>query len=299
MNFKKGIFVFAAAGMIFLHGQAAAQENDIVAKIRDKKITITEFNKIIDQMGGGNQKMSAQPPQQKEVLLRRLMQIMAVSDLAGGQGFDQREDIKEQMKIVMDNFIAVAYLKSEVDEKIKVTEEDMKHYYKIHQDDFKAPEMLKARHILVKADKSASEEDRKKAREKAEEALRKAKAGEDFAKLASDFSDDLGSKTKGGDLGLFPRGKMVKAFEDAAFALKPGELSGIVETGFGYHIIKAEEKTPGGVQTFEKVRETVNKKVFEERRQARATEIIEKAVKDAGVEMYPEKLTPKDKPKEK
>jgi parvulin-like peptidyl-prolyl isomerase len=87
--------------------------------------------------------------------------------------------------------------------------------------------------------------DTKAVRAKAEEILRRVRAGEDFAALAGQFSEDPGSRERGGDLGWFGRGTMVKPFEDAAFALKPGEVSGIVESQFGYHIIKLEERRGG------------------------------------------------------
>ncbi|MFL6285050.1 MAG: peptidylprolyl isomerase [Pyrinomonadaceae bacterium] len=86
--------------------------------------------------------------------------------------------------------------------------------------------------------------DPKVSRAKAEDILRRVRAGEDFAALAGQFSEDPGSRTHGGDLGWFGRGMMVKPFEDATFALKPGEVSGIVESQFGYHIIKLEERRP-------------------------------------------------------
>jgi peptidyl-prolyl cis-trans isomerase C len=88
--------------------------------------------------------------------------------------------------------------------------------------------------------------DSKPARAKIEGLLARVRAGEDFAKLAGEFSDDPGSKKDGGDLGWFGRGRMVKPFEDAAFALKPGEVSGIIESQFGYHIIKLEERRAQG-----------------------------------------------------
>lgn len=105
---------------------------------------------------------------------------------------------------------------------------------------------VRARHILIStldADRQPLPEDKKaEAKKKAEDILAKAKAGEDFAELAKTYSEDPGSKDNGGEY-IFGRGEMVKEFEDAAFALKPGEISGLVETTYGYHIIKLEEKT--------------------------------------------------------
>lgn len=95
--------------------------------------------------------------------------------------------------------------------------------------------------------------DTKAARARAEDILRRVRAGEDFAKLANEFTEDPGGRGRGGDLGWFGRGMMVKPFEDAAFALKPGEVSGIVESQFGFHIIKLEERRPAQGEAGEEV----------------------------------------------
>jgi parvulin-like peptidyl-prolyl isomerase len=107
----------------------------------------------------------------------------------------------------------------------------------------KEEEKIGASHILVsyKEARSAAPNitrSKDQARKRAEDALKKAKSGKDFAALAKEYSDDPGSGSKGGDLGTFPKTMMVKPFGDAAFALKPGEISGIVETDFGFHVIK-------------------------------------------------------------
>jgi peptidyl-prolyl cis-trans isomerase C len=147
--------------------------------------------------------------------------------------------------------------------------------------------MIRARHILIKVEQGATEEDKKKRKAKTEEVLEKLKKGEDFAKLASEVSDDLGTKAKGGDLDFFAKGSMIPAFEEAAFALKPGELSNMVETEYGYHIIKLEEKKESVLEPYETIKEKVKDMALQEMRKAAVTEFVEKSLKNAKVEINP------------
>src|SRR4029453_14159649 len=131
-------------------------------------------------------------------------------------------------------------------------------YYDEHRADrFTAPEEIRARHILIKQAPDADEKQRAEARKKAQDVLDKVKKGADFAKLAQQVSEDAGSASKGGDLGLFSRGKMVPAFDAAAFALEPGAVSEIVESPFGLHNIKGDEKLPGGPKPLEAGRQEI------------------------------------------
>jgi peptidyl-prolyl cis-trans isomerase C len=115
---------------------------------------------------------------------------------------------------------------------------------------FKKPETVRASQILVGADSKSSTAKRKQAKEKAEALLLRVNAGEDFASIARSDSTDP-SSSKGGDLGTFSRGQMAPPFEQAAFAMKPGEVSQVVETQFGYHIIKLTEKDEAANVSFE------------------------------------------------
>jgi parvulin-like peptidyl-prolyl isomerase len=174
--------------------------------------------------------------------------------------------------------------------KISIPEEDVKKYYDSHKDEFKTPEMVRVRHILIRVDESATEKDKKAAKKKAEGILKKIKSGADFAKLAAEVSEDPGSKQNGGELGFFPRGRMVKSFEDAAFALKTGEVSGLVKTRYGYHIIKLEEKKAAGIQPFEDVKESIRQKLTQDQSKAKVVAFVEQAMKDAKAEIHPEAL---------
>jgi len=134
-------------------------------------------------------------------------------------------------------------LEAEIRPKISVSEGDVKAFYDGNPQQFQQPEAFRASHILIRADQAAPPAEKQAARKKAEEVLAQVRAGGDFAALARAHSQD-GSAPNGGDLGLFGRGQMVPPFEQAVAALKPGEVSGIVETPFGYHIVKLAEKRP-------------------------------------------------------
>jgi peptidyl-prolyl cis-trans isomerase D len=144
--------------------------------------------------------------------------------------------------------------------------EQVQSYYDQHKDDrFTEQEQVHARHILIPLTPDADDAAKAAARKKAEDLLAKVKAGGDFAALAKENSGDPGSASKGGDLGFFPRGRMVGPFEEAAFSLEPGTISEIIESPFGFHIIKVEEKNPGGPQPLEKVRDQIVNSLTEER----------------------------------
>src|SRR2546425_1394189 len=152
----------------------------------------------------------------------------------------------------------VAYRPADFLSQAEVKDDDVAEYYALHKEDkFTEPEQVRARHILIKVAADAGADAKAAARKKAEELLAKVKAGADFAALAKESSEDPGSAANGGDLGLFLRGRMTPAFEEAAFALQAGGVSDVVETPFGFHVIKVEEHRPGGVKPLEAVHDEI------------------------------------------
>jgi len=139
-------------------------------------------------------------------------------------------------------------------QKTKVPEKDIKNFYDSHPESFKEPEQIRARHILINVDSNADESTKTEARKKIKEVQKRLKKGEEFAALAKEFSEGPSGKN-GGDLGFFKRSQMVKPFEDVAFALAPGKVSDLVETGFGYHLIKVVDKKPTSTVDYAKVRD--------------------------------------------
>jgi peptidyl-prolyl cis-trans isomerase C len=141
---------------------------------------------------------------------------------------------------------------------VKVTDQEVKAFYDQNPDKLKRPERIHVRHILIAVAKDASAADKQKARAKADDLLAKIKAGGDFAKLAAESSDDPGSKQHGGELPMFSKGQMVPPFETAAFALKqPNDLSPVVESQYGFHIIQLIEHQDAGVVPFAEVKDRI------------------------------------------
>lgn len=170
----------------------------------------------------------------------------------------------------------------EVLQKISVSPEESKSFFQEHKDDYVQEEEVHARHILFRVAADASPEDDHEAKDRANTVLTKAKKGDDFARLAQEFSEGP-TKEKGGDLGYFGRGKMVKPFDDAVFELKVGQISDPVRTRFGYHIIKVEDRKEAKRLSYEEAQDQVRQKVTEEKAIALYREYIATLRKQATV----------------
>jgi peptidyl-prolyl cis-trans isomerase C len=166
------------------------------------------------------------------------------------------------------------------------TEAETRAFYDENPQQFERPEQVKASHILFMVQADASDEEKAAKRKEAEEVLAQLKAGGDFAALATEHSD-CPSSSKGGDLGYFGRGAMVPPFEEAAFALKPGEMSGVVETRFGYHIIKVEDRTDAETVAYGEAKDNIKQYLSGQGKQQVMTTVIEDLRADANIE-YPE-----------
>ena len=154
------------------------------------------------------------------------------------------------------------------------TDAECKDYYDKNPDKFKLGEAVRASHILILADEKADEATKKKARAQIEAVNKRVKAGEDFAQLAKEHSQD-GSAAQGGDLDFFGRGRMVPPFEQAAFALKPGEVSDIVTSQFGYHIIKVtDRRTESTIPFDDQLQERLRQILTEQKKQEKAASFV-------------------------
>ncbi|MCU0230169.1 MAG: peptidyl-prolyl cis-trans isomerase, partial [Acidobacteria bacterium] len=144
-----------------------------------------------------------------------------------------------------------------VESRVQVTDAEIQAYYDQNKDAFSRPEERRARHVLVKVDAAADQATLDAAKSKIEMVAAQARSGADFGRLAADYSDDPGSKAQGGDLGFFPRGRMVPEFDAAVFSMAPGAISDPIRTSFGYHVIKVEEVRPAGQRPLAEVKEQI------------------------------------------
>lgn len=197
-------------------------------------------------------------------------------------GLDKDPKLAAAIRIVQDKVLSDAWLER-IDASVTKNEAALdsltRDTYRANPERFKHDGQVHVSHILIQGTSDES-------RERAEKLLIELKAGAKFDVLAKAHSQDPGSAQRGGDLGWFEKGRMVPEFEEAAFALKkPGELSGLVKTQFGYHILKLDERREPGVSTFIEVRDNLRKEVVAKRlqdaRSAAAQKILEGAKPDA------------------
>ncbi|HJV35145.1 peptidylprolyl isomerase [Geomonas sp.] len=181
--------------------------------------------------------------------------------------------------IVIGNFIETRF-----NDKGTVTDAEAKKFYDDNLEKFfKKPETVRASHILIGVDEKASAEDKKKAKQKADAVLKRVKGGEDFAAIAKAESS-CPSAAQGGDLGDFTRGQMVSAFETTAFTLKPGQISEVVETQFGYHIIKVTEKHEASTDKYEDVKPKITEYLKKQKAQKALSDYVDDLKKNAKIE---------------
>jgi peptidyl-prolyl cis-trans isomerase C len=260
---------------------AAPAADPIVMSANGITIHQSEFEAALKTLPAEYQSF-AQGPGKKQFADDYLrMRVLAAEGIKAG--LDNDPDVMKQLALMRQNLVASAQLKK-IDAGITVSDADVQKAYSDNKKDY---EQVKARHILIAPKGSPAAQTGKKeltddeAKAKAEELRKQLVAGANFDELAKKESDDVGSGARGGDLGSFGHGQMVPEFEAAAFAAKAGEITPVVKTQFGYHVIKVEshDSTP-----LEQVRPTIEKNL----KQAKLHAALD-AMKDSAHPVYDEK----------
>jgi peptidyl-prolyl cis-trans isomerase D len=183
----------------------------------------------------------------------------------------QFEDHKNDYRVPEKRKVKYAVLDVQaIRNRMQVSAQDVQRYYEDNEAQFSTPEQVRASHILLKTEGK----DDAAVKKQAEDLLAKVKGGADFAKLATQYSEDDTSKVKGGDLDFFPKGQMVPEFDTAAFALQPGQISDLVKSQFGYHIIKVTDKKPANKKTLDEVKPQIEDQLKSQRAQEEAQRTV-------------------------
>jgi len=312
-NVKKGLLLILLAGMIFW-GLAAAclakEDAKLVAKVGDRSITEEDLQKEMDaqaaQFGVNKAALTNDRKERyRKVILNRMVDLQLIMD-AGKEYKIQVGDAEIQGEIENikkrfpdpKNFETVLAQRNitlkDVEDKIReglmvrkvmdqvtthtagLSDAEIEKYYKDNPERFKRDDEARASHILIKVDKGATAEDKDKARKRIQDIREQIVKGADFAKLAAENSDCPSGKSSGGDLDWFGKGVMDPTFEKAAFALKPGEMSEIIETQFGFHIIKLTDKREAGTVSLAEVKGDLKEELGQKAREEKFSDWLKK-----------------------
>lgn len=239
--------VFCLLGMPVAHAQVLAQDGP-------RSVTVQDVEAELSTAPAALRAQILSNPQRTRNVVQQILIRRTLADQAAAAGLATDPVVIRQIELARERVLSDVRLRR-VDEATRPTAQAIEAYarstYNADPNRFRAQERVRARHILIRN----TEPD---AKAKAEQLLAQLKAGADFVQLATTHSQDPGSAPRGGDLGFFERGRMVPQFEQAAFALeRPGQITDLVETQFGFHILRLEERKPAGVLAFEEVRDAL------------------------------------------
>lgn len=239
----------ALISLIALPALAADSADPVVARVNGEEIHRSDVVRQLQMAGPQVQQI---PPQMiYPQILQKMVTTKVVSQKGYAEGLQNDKEVKQRLKDLEAQVVAEAYIHKQIEPKI--TDAKIKERYGELSAKFKPQDEVRARHILVKTEDEGNA------------IIKELKGGADFAKLAGEKSKDTGSAKQGGDLGYFLRDSMVKAFADAAFAMKNGEISDKpVKTEYGYHIIKVEDRRKSSPPPMEEVKEQIANQLGQE-----------------------------------
>ncbi len=243
---------------------AKKDDGKVLATIDDQKITLQEFNKELDKIPM-NMKMLVASESGKKNYLDRLIAKKLLLREVSKEKIENDKEFQERFNDIKEQLLIEALLKKKITAQTQMSEDDLKKYYEEHKEDFKKDREINTRHILLKTE------------EEAKQVQAKLQKGEDFTELAKKYSIDPNVRQTGGEIGFQPKGSLIPEFENAAHKLtKVGQVSGIVKTQFGYHIIRLEGVKPPSYVSLEEVKDFIKQKNAQEKQK----EVLEKYLEE-------------------
>lgn len=262
----------------------AKKEGTVLAEVNGGSITSADFTREIKNLPEYLRAMAETPEGRKEILdtmvIRELILQQAAKD-----NLDKGPEIEERLQDLRKRLVVEAYLKKKVETESQISDADLQKFYDQNKDKFKTGDQVRASHILVKTEKEAKD------------ILAQIKAGGNFEELAKKHSADS-SAQKGGDLGWFGKGSMVPVFEKAALALKEGQISDVVKSDFGFHIIKLTGKRSAGIRPLDEVKEQIKGAMMPQKQQEVFQKIKEDLKKNAKITIKDDAVKGMDDKKE-
>ena len=273
------LFLISLLMVCLLGVETAGQDSEIGAKIGDEIIRIQDLEvRRPKSMAGSTGELGKTKETAKDLkkVMKETIDLTLLAMEAKKTDLMNNATLKAKIRYQVDALIAQEYLNTYIDSLISVSENEILDFYKTSPK-YGEKEVIRARHILVKK------------KEEAEEIVKKIRAGEDFSKLAKDRSTDEGTRDIGGDMGWFGRGVMAGPFEEVAFSLKEGEVSGAVETIYGYHIIKLENRKKGPPPELEKVRSEIRREILLKKKKEFVAKKLETLKASTSIEILSDK----------
>lgn len=270
---------------------AVAPEGDKIASVDGRPVTDQQVLQMVQAVRDPRQLYRFTTDEGKKDLVDKLIDMELVYKAAKSENLQNDPEVKKMLDGYAKQLLFVFYLQKHMEEMSgEIDEAAAKKYYGENPDEFQQGEQVKARHILIKVDENADASTVATAKKKIDALAAKIKGGADFAKLAQENSDDPGSKIKGGDLGLFGRGRMVPAFDETAFGMAVGEVSAPVRSKFGFHLIKVEERKESSSREFDEVKAQLIRKMNFEKQQKAYDDIVGKLRANADIQIDDEAL---------
>ncbi len=251
----------------------AADTDKILVTAGSATLTQSEFNQIIASMPPQLKTMLDEQPALKNEMLQKWADFSILAQEAEASGFAEKATAQRKIKEIRDRVMVQELIESQM-AKTSVSDDEVAMYYNSHKEDYATPEKVKAQHILIHIKDFDDAGEVAAAKKEIAEIQAKLKAGESFALLAQQYSDDTVSKVKGGDVGFFARGEMVPLFEEFAFSNDVGDVSDSVKTKYGLHIIKITDKTEAGFSPLAKEKDSIRVKLIDDKNQVRVETLL-------------------------
>ncbi|MGF1657592.1 MAG: peptidylprolyl isomerase [Verrucomicrobiales bacterium] len=295
---------------------SASSFPEVIAKVNGEEIPRADLEELLGLMLGG-QPLETLEEEVKDGLVRSAVDRLVMDKLASqaarqeqiepalaeeefnrfASAFESAEEMTAELQsenktiediqlLILNTLRQRQWMDSKLEEHLVVHDIEVQSFYNDNPQAAEVPERVRARHILLRTPPEMSPEDVETKREEINNLRARIVAGESFEVTAKELSQDEGSRDSGGDLGFFRRGEMVPEFEQAAFSLQPGEVSGPVQTNFGFHLIKVEEKSPSRKLEFEEAEPYIREYILDQRRRGGMQEILQGLREAAEIELF-------------